>query len=117
MLNSYICLTLDTRAQTTQLFDALSAGGKVEMALQDTSWDSYYGICADKFGIQWMFDCAEKAWFLSCNSTQNSKILRGISLAYTEVKVAFGLTNILFLNNAVIASLVALARNDSVVEK
>ena len=59
--NSYICLTLDTRAQTKQLFEALSAGGKVEMELQDTSWDSYYGICADKFGIQWMFDCAEKA--------------------------------------------------------
>ena len=59
--NSYICLTLDTRAETKQLFDALSADGKVEMELQDTFWGSYYGICADKYGVQWMFDCGEKA--------------------------------------------------------
>ena len=59
--NSYICLTLDTREETKRLFDALSAGGKIEMELQDTFWDSYYGICADKFGVQWMFDCGEKA--------------------------------------------------------
>ena len=59
--NSYICLTLDTRVETKQLYDALSADGKVEMELQDTFWGSYYGICKDKFGVQWMFDCAEKA--------------------------------------------------------
>lgn len=59
--NSYICLTLDTRVETKRLFDALSAGGKIEMELQDAFWGSYYGICADKFGVQWMFDCGEKA--------------------------------------------------------
>lgn len=58
--NSYICLSPDTRVETECLFDALSAGGKIEMELQDMFWGSYYGICADQFGVQWMFDCGEK---------------------------------------------------------
>ncbi len=59
--NIYINLAPDTRAETKLLFDALSAGGKVEMELQDMFWGDYYGSCADKFGVQWMFNCAEKA--------------------------------------------------------
>jgi PhnB protein len=55
--NNYICLSPDTRAETQRLFNALSEGGKVQMELQDAFWGSYYGICADKFGVQWMFDC------------------------------------------------------------
>ena len=59
--NNYICLGPDTRAETKRLFDELSAGGKVEMELQDMFWGDYYGVCADKFGVQWMFNCSEKA--------------------------------------------------------
>lgn len=58
--NVYINLEPDTRAETERLFAALSAGGKVEMALQDMFWGDYFGSCTDKFGIQWMFKCAEK---------------------------------------------------------
>ena len=56
--NMYINLELDTRAETKQLFDKLSAGGKVEMELQDMFWGAYFGSCKDKFGVQWMFNCA-----------------------------------------------------------
>ena len=28
--------------------------------LQDMFWGAYYGSCTDKFGIRWMFNCAEK---------------------------------------------------------
>lgn len=59
--NIYINLEPDTRAETKKLFDALSAGGKVEMELQDMFWGAYYGSCKDKFGVQWMFNCNEKA--------------------------------------------------------
>ncbi|TAK35952.1 MAG: VOC family protein [Saprospiraceae bacterium] len=58
--NVYISLHPDTRVETQRLFDALSAGGKVEMELQDMFWGDYFGSCADKFGVQWMFNCAEK---------------------------------------------------------
>ncbi|MEO8415355.1 MAG: VOC family protein [Ginsengibacter sp.] len=58
--NSYINLQPDTREETKELFDKLSAGGKVTMELQDMFWGDYYGSCTDKFGVQWMFNCNEK---------------------------------------------------------
>lgn len=59
--NVYINLEPDTRAETKNLFDALSAAGKVEMDLQDMFWGAYFGSCTDKFGVQWMFNCNKKA--------------------------------------------------------
>jgi len=58
--NVYISLHPDTREDTRRLFNALSEGGKVEMELQDMFWGDYYGSLTDRFGVQWMFICAEK---------------------------------------------------------
>jgi PhnB protein len=58
--NSYISLEPDTREETKKLFDSLSAGGKVEMDLQDAFWGAYFGSCTDKYGVQWMFNCTAK---------------------------------------------------------
>jgi PhnB protein len=58
--NVYLMLEPDTRAETKYLFNALSAGGTIEQDLQDMFWGDYYGSCKDKFGVQWMFNCAEK---------------------------------------------------------
>ena len=58
--NIYISLHPDTREETKRLFNALSEGGKIEQELQDMFWGDYYGSCADKFGVQWMFICSEK---------------------------------------------------------
>ncbi len=58
--NVYINLEPDTRTETDRLFKLLSEGGKVEMGLQDMFWGDYFGSCVDKFGIQWMFNCASK---------------------------------------------------------
>lgn len=58
--NMYINLEPDTRAETQRLFRSLSAGGKVEMELQDMFWGAYFGSCSDKYGVQWMFNCSAK---------------------------------------------------------
>jgi PhnB protein len=58
--NVHINLEPDTRGETKRLFDALSAGGKITMELQDMFWGAYYGSCTDKFGVQWMFNCNKK---------------------------------------------------------
>ena len=58
--NTYSCLQIDTRKETKELFEKLSAGGTVTMDLQDMFWGDYYGSCTDKFGVQWMFNCNEK---------------------------------------------------------
>jgi PhnB protein len=59
--NVYINLEPDTRAETDELFKALSDGGKVEMPLQEMFWGAYFGSLTDKFGVQWMFNCTSKA--------------------------------------------------------
>lgn len=58
--NIYINLQPDTREETRKLFKALSAGGAVEQELQEMFWGDYYGALTDKFGVKWMFNCAEK---------------------------------------------------------
>ena len=53
--NNYsIAVSPDSEQETEKLFKALSAGGKVTMPLERTFWGAYFGMCEDKFGIQWM---------------------------------------------------------------
>jgi PhnB protein len=52
--NFYICIEPDSADEAQQVFGKLSAGGNVEMPMTKTEWAESYGICADKFGIQWM---------------------------------------------------------------
>jgi PhnB protein len=54
--NMHIELEPDSKTETRRLFNALSAGGKITMDLQDMFWGSYYGTCIDRFGVQWMFN-------------------------------------------------------------
>lgn len=52
--NHYIALGPESKEEARRLFDALAAGGKVEMDLQPTEWAEAYGSFADRFGVQWM---------------------------------------------------------------
>ncbi len=58
--NVYINLEPDTKAEADRLFNALSAGGKIQMPMQDMFWGAYYGSCTDKYGVQWMVNCISK---------------------------------------------------------
>ncbi len=58
--NVHISLAPDSREETKKLFDRLSAGGNVTMALADMFWGAYYGSCTDKYGVQWMVNCPKK---------------------------------------------------------
>jgi len=57
--NYYIAISPDSKEEATRLFNGLSAGGKIEMELQDTFWGAYYGSFTDKFGIGWMVNYAK----------------------------------------------------------
>jgi PhnB protein len=52
--NFYISIEPESPEEARRLHAALSEGGKVEMPLQKTEWAEAYGICEDKFGVQWM---------------------------------------------------------------
>lgn len=61
--NSYIVIAPDSADEATRLFDGLSAGGSVAMPLQATEWAERYGICSDRFGVQWMVSYEGKKKF------------------------------------------------------
>lgn len=54
--NMHINLEPDTRDEATRLFNELSAGGVVDMPMQDMFFGAYYGSFTDKFGINWMIN-------------------------------------------------------------
>lgn len=58
--NTTINLETDTREELKNLFEKLSAGATNMMPLQDMFWGAYWGVCLDKFGIRWMFNCMAK---------------------------------------------------------
>ncbi len=54
--NFSISIECQSREHCDEVFAKLSAGGNVTMPMQDMFWGSYYGMCADRFGINWMID-------------------------------------------------------------
>lgn len=51
-----ISTSVESREEADKLFNGLSEGEKIEMPIADGPLGSYFGMLADKFGIQWMVD-------------------------------------------------------------
>ena len=49
-----IAINADTREEADKLFKGLSEGGKIEMPIAYGPFGSYFGMFADKYGIEWM---------------------------------------------------------------
>jgi PhnB protein len=52
--NISISITASSREEADRVYAALSKGGEQTMPLADQFWGDYYGMCKDKFGINWM---------------------------------------------------------------
>jgi len=52
--NFSISINTDSKGEADRLFNSLSAGGQVSMPMNKTFWGEYFGMFADKFGINWM---------------------------------------------------------------
>jgi PhnB protein len=53
---SKISISAESKEEADKLFNGLSAGGTVEMPIEESPWGSYFGMFRDKFGIEWMVD-------------------------------------------------------------
>ena len=53
---SKISVSTESKEEADKLFNGLSAGGKVEGPMSDSSWGSYFGMFRDKYGIEWMVE-------------------------------------------------------------
>lgn len=51
---SKISINASSKEEADKLFNGLSAGGNVEMPMDDSPWGSYFGMFRDKYGIEWM---------------------------------------------------------------
>lgn len=62
VFGSNISMSLNTESneETDKIFNALSAGGQVGIPLAEQFWGAYFGMCSDKFGIQWMVSNEKK---------------------------------------------------------
>jgi PhnB protein len=49
-----LSITADNEAQVKQFFDALALGGNIFMPIGKTFWSPCFGMCSDKFGVNWM---------------------------------------------------------------
>ncbi|MBK8518149.1 MAG: VOC family protein [Saprospiraceae bacterium] len=53
---SKISISAESREEADKLFSGLSAGGNIEVPIDDSPWGSYFGMFRDKYGIEWMVD-------------------------------------------------------------
>ena len=53
---SKIVISAESKEEADKLFYGLSVGGKIEMAISDSPWGTYFGMFRDKYGIEWMVD-------------------------------------------------------------
>jgi PhnB protein len=59
--NITISITADSKTDADKIFNALAQGGQVTMPLADTFWGDYFGMCQDKFKINWMMSYNAKS--------------------------------------------------------
>ena len=52
--NFSVSIATGSKEEADRLFNGLSAGGQVAMPMSKTFWGSYFGMFADKFGINRM---------------------------------------------------------------
>ncbi len=52
--NFSVSVNASDKMEADRLFAQLSAGGAVIMPMNNTFWGAYFGMCTDKFGINWM---------------------------------------------------------------
>jgi PhnB protein len=51
---SKISITAESREEANKLFGALSAGGNIEIPIDDSASGFCFGMFRDKYGIEWM---------------------------------------------------------------
>lgn len=56
-----ISLALESEEEVRRVFDALAAGGKIDMPPGPTFWSPLFGMTKDRFGVSWMISVAECA--------------------------------------------------------
>lgn len=52
--NFHLSIDAESKDESKKIFASLADGGKVTVPLDKMFWGAYFGMCTDKFGVQWM---------------------------------------------------------------
>lgn len=52
--NMSLSITTRNKEDADRFFEGLCGQGKMTMQIGDVFWGSYFGMCTDKYGINWM---------------------------------------------------------------
>ena len=53
---SKISISAESKEEADKLYNGLSAGGSIEVPINDSPWGSYFAMFRDKYGIEWMVE-------------------------------------------------------------
>lgn len=57
--NISLSITAETKAEADHIFSNLAKDGNITMPIASTFWGDYFGMCTDKFDINWMVSFEE----------------------------------------------------------
>lgn len=52
--NVSLSVTTQKKEDADRIFESLCDGGRMNMQIGDVFWGSYYGMCTDRYGVNWM---------------------------------------------------------------
>ena len=50
---SKISVSAESKEEAEAIFGGLAVGGEIEMPIDNSPWDTYFGMLRDKYGIEW----------------------------------------------------------------
>ncbi len=53
----HLSIASNDETEAERFFNNLSAGGTIIMPFKKTFWGAKFGMCMDKYGINWMINC------------------------------------------------------------
>jgi PhnB protein len=53
----FVLVGIGTATEADRIWRAMTDGGTVQMAIQETFWALGFGMVVDRFGIPWMINC------------------------------------------------------------
>lgn len=55
---SKIVVSAESTEEADRIFNGLSTGAQVEVAMSDSAWGTYFGMLRDQYGIEWIVEFA-----------------------------------------------------------
>jgi PhnB protein len=56
----FVSIGIADEAEAERIYESLSAGGKVNMPIQQTFWATRFAMLVDQFGTPWMINCSKQ---------------------------------------------------------